>query len=329
MYDLIIVGGGPAGVSAGIYASRKKIKILLITDKFGGQSVVAADIQNWIGTKSISGIDLAKNLEEHLRGQEGIEILEGDLVEKIKKNMGTSDVPNIRNLNFRTSEVHKLKSDDKGFKIITKNGKNFETKTVLIASGSRRRRLGVPGEDKLDGKGVSWCSTCDAPLFKGKDAAVIGVGNAGLEAARDLLSYAAKVYLINRTNEVKGDAATFEKIGKNPKVEVIMMAEIQEILGDKFVSGLKYLDKNTGEVKELKLGGVFVQIGSVPNVEFLGDLAEKNQWNEIAVNCVTQETSQPGIWAAGDATSGLYKQNNISAGDAIKAVLNIHEFLQK
>src|SRR3989344_7524378 len=144
MYDLIIIGGGPAGVSAGIYAARKKIKTLLVADSFGGQSLVSADIQNWIGTKSLSGLELAKNLEEHLRAQEGIEIIDGDLV----------------------SAVQKL---DGGFKVATKNGKSFETKTILVCSGSRRRRLGIPGEDRLDGKGVAWGSTCDAPLFGGKN----------------------------------------------------------------------------------------------------------------------------------------------------------------
>jgi len=299
---LIIIGGGPAGAAAGVYAARKKIKTLLIAKEFGGQSLVSPDVQNWIGTKSISGLELAQNLEEHVRSQEGIEIVDGDLVEGVVKS-------------------------DSVFSIKTKEGKSFESKTVLVVSGSRRRRLGIPGEDKLDGKGVAWCATCDAPLFGGKTVAVIGAGNAGLEAVRDLFPYASKVYLINRSDKIKGDAVTFEEIKKNPKLEIIMMAETKEILGDKMVTGLKYLDAESGQEKELKLDGVFIEIGSIPNVEFLGDLVEKNQYNEIKVDHKTQQTSQPGVWAAGDVSDVLYKQNNISAGDAIKAVLNIHDYL--
>lgn len=303
-YDLIIIGGGPGGVAAGVYAARKKMKTLVIAKEFGGQSLVSPDIQNWIGAKSISGLELAKNLEEHLRAQQDIEILAGDLVTIVEK------------------------SGD-NFKLRTESGKSFETKTLLVASGSRHRRLGVPGEDKLDGKGVAWCATCDAPLFSGKAVAVVGAGNSGLEAVRDLSAYASKIYLLNRSERIKGDPITYEKIKNDPKVEIIMMAETKEILGENFVNGLKYLDKKSNEVKELELGGVFVEIGAVPNVEFLGDLVEKNKFNEIVVNCENQETSQPGIWAAGDASSVRYKQNNISAGDAVKAVLGIYDYLHR
>src|SRR3989338_8292762 len=216
MYDLVIIGGGPAGVAAGVYAARKKIKTLLITENFGGQSLVSADVQNWIGSKSLSGFELAQNLEEHLRAQEGIEILDGDRAERVEKLNG------------------------KSFRVITQGGKSFETKTVLVCSGSHHKKLGVPGEDKLNGKGVVYCSTCDAPLFGGKTVAVVGAGNAGLEAARDLFPYAQKIYLLNRTDKVRGDAVTFEEIKKNPKLEVIYWAEPKEILGEQFVSGLKY-----------------------------------------------------------------------------------------
>ena len=303
-YDLIIVGGGPGGVAAGVYAARKKLKALVIAESFGGQSVVSADIQNWIGTKSISGFDLAKNLEEHLRIQQGLEIIDGDLVTKIEKF-------------------------DSGFRVINRSGKSFETRTILVTSGSRHRRLGIPGEDRLDGKGVVWCSTCDAPLFGGKTVAVVGAGNAGLEAVRDSLAYASKVYLVVRGDSIKGDPQTLEEIKKDPSLEIIYLAETREIVGDNFVAGLKYLDKKTDQIKELKVDGVFVEIGTVPNVEFLGDLVKKDQYNAITVDHATQQTSQSGIWAAGDATSLPYRQNNISAGDAVKAVLNIYDYLNK
>src|SRR3989338_11066804 len=209
MLDLIIIGGGPAAVSPGVYAARKKMKTLVIAESFGGQSIVSADVQNWIGTKSVSGYDLAKMFEEHLKSQEDIEILEGERVSQIER---AGD-------NFRLG---------------TNGGKKYETKTVLIATGSRRKRLGIPGEAKLDGTGVAYCSICDAPIFKGKDVAVVGGGNAGVEAGVDLIPYATKIYLIVRGGDLKGAAVTQNKVRSNPKVEIIFNALSQEVIGDKF-----------------------------------------------------------------------------------------------
>ena len=308
MYDLVIIGGGPAGVAAGVYAARKKLKVVLITESFGGQSLVSDEIQNWIGAVSISGFDLAKKLEDHLRAQEDIEIVDPDVV----------------------SKVEKIKPDASGvvhFKVTTREGKIFDTRTVFIASGSRRRKLGVPKEKEFEGKGVVYCSTCDAPIFKNKVVAVVGGGNSGLEAVVDLFPYASKIYLLHRRDELKGDPTTQEDVVSNPKVEVILNAETQEILGGKMVSGLKYKDTKTGEVKELNVEGVFVEIGSVPNSEIVKGLAELNKRGEIVVDHKTQATSETGIWAAGDITDVLYKQNNISAGDAVKAVLNVYDYL--
>ncbi|MBI2013531.1 MAG: FAD-dependent oxidoreductase [Candidatus Colwellbacteria bacterium] len=305
MYDLIIIGAGPGGVAAGIYAARKKIKVALIAESFGGQSLVSADVQNWIGTKSVSGYDFGKMLEEHLKAyKDDIEIIEGE----------------------RVNGVEKL---DSGFKVKTNAGKALETKAVLVLSGSRRRKLGVPGEKELDGRGLAYCSICDAPLFGGKDVAVIGGGNAGLEAVLDLDPYAKKIYLLEYSDSLKGDPVTQEKIKKNSKVEVWTNIKTTEIFGDKFVEGIKYEDLKTGDKKELKLGGVFVEIGAIPNTEFVKDLVATNKYGEIVVDHKTQRASVEGIWAAGDASDVLYKQNNISAGDAIKAVLNIYDYLSK
>jgi alkyl hydroperoxide reductase subunit F len=302
-YDLIIIGGGPGGVAAGVYAARKKMKTALITDTFGGQSLVSADVQNWIGTKSVSGYDLGKMLEEHLRAQEDIDILDGDLVAEVRDAGET-------------------------FKIKTKAGKELEARYLLLASGSRRRRLGVPGEDKFDGKGVAFCSICDAPLFRGKDVAVVGGGNAGLEAVLDLLPYATKIILMERSEALKGDPVTQEKVKADPKVEIMTQVQVSEILGDAAVTGLKYKDLKTGEEKTLPVGGVFVEIGAVPNSELVKGLAELNQFGEVVVDHKTQRASHPRIWAVGDVSDVLYKQNNISAGDAVKAVLNIYEALR-
>lgn len=304
MYDLVIIGGGPGGVAAGVYAARKKIKSLLITDSFGGQSLVSADVQNWIGTKSVSGYDLGKMFEEHLRAQEGIDVVEGDLVEGVEKLEG-------------------------GFRVKTKQGESFKAKYLLIASGSRRRKLGVPGEKDFEGKGVFYCSICDAPMMKDKTAAVVGGGNAGLEAVIDLLPYASKIYLLERGGQAKGDPVTFEKVKASPKVEILFGAETAEIRGKDFVTGLVYKDSKIGALKELSLEGVFVEIGAIPNSEFVKHLVQTNQFGEIVVDHKTQATSYPGVWAIGDASDVLYKQNNVSAGDAIKAVLNIYERLMK
>lgn len=304
MYDLVIIGGGPAGAAAGVYAARKKIKTALIAGEFGGQSIVSADIQNWIGTKSISGFDLAKSLEEHLRAQEGLEILKGAWVEGVEKTSS-------------------------GFVVKIKGGNALETKTILLASGSSRKKLNVPGEAKLDGKGLAYCSTCDAPLFSGQTVAVVGGGNAGLEAAVDLLPYASKIFLLEYSDKLKGDPLTQEKIKADPKVEIMFQVKTLEILGSAMVEGLKYEDRSTGEAKELKLGGVFVEIGAIPNSGFVKELVKLNDFGEVVVDHKTQASSLPGIWAAGDVSDVLYKQNNISAGDAVKAVLNISEYLNK
>jgi NADH-dependent peroxiredoxin subunit F len=333
MYDLIIIGGGPGGVAAGVYAARKKIKTLLITDSFGGQSLVSNDIQNWIGTKSISGFDLGKSLEEHLRAQEGIEIVDDQLVTAVKKNGGASSVGGAAG-----SAV--------SFSVTTNGGKTFETKYILLASGSRRKRLGVPGEDAFDGKGVVFCTTCDAPLFGGKTVVVVGGGNSALEGVIDLLQYAAKIYLMVRSDVLRGDPVTQEKIktlatganGTSPKVEILWNSAIEEIRGDKFVAEIKYKSTEAGEdgaagqiaaSKELALEGVFVEIGLLPNSDFVKDLVKLNEFGRVVVDGKTQATSQPGIWAAGDVSDGLYDQNNISVGDSIKAVLNIYDQLKK
>ncbi|KKU37303.1 MAG: alkyl hydroperoxide reductase subunit F [Candidatus Azambacteria bacterium GW2011_GWF2_46_32] len=203
MYDTIIVGGGPAAIAAGIYVGRKKMKTLLIADSFGGQSLVSDDIRNWIGVVSISGPALAKALTDHLMAQEGIEI------KMPEKALSTKEIQD-------------------GFEVLTERGDAYQTRTLIIASGGRRRRLGVPGEDKFEGKGVAYCSICDAPLFKGKAVAVVGGGNAGFEAAIDLLPYATKIYILEFGAEPKADAITQAEVKKSPLVTVITNAQTKE-----------------------------------------------------------------------------------------------------
>lgn len=304
VYNLIIIGGGPGGVAAGIYAARKKIKTLLITDSFGGQSVVSNNIENWIGETNISGADLALKLEKHLKSYEKeIEILEGDLVKKV------------------------LEEKDL-LKVLTLNDKVFYAQTILVCSGSRRKKLNVLGEKEFEGKGVFYCSTCDAPFMKDKTVGVVGGGNAGLEAVVDLLNYASKIYLFVRSDYLKGDLITQEKVKNNEKVEIIYNMNVLEFFGDNFLKGLKYLDLKTKEEKVVNLEGVFIEIGSEPNIDFIENLVKLNEKKEIVVDGKTLKTSHDKIWAAGDVTDVLYKQNNISVGDSIKALLNIYDYLK-
>src|SRR3989338_3334584 len=304
IYDLIIVGGGPAGAAAAVYSGRKKLKTLFISESFGGQSLVSDNIENWIGVKKMTGFEFAEMLEEHIKSQEDVEI----------------KVP---------QKVIEAKKINDGFEVRTDKGNVYQSKTLFVASGGRRRRLNVDGEDKFEGKGVSYCSTCDAPIFKDKIIAVIGGGNAGLEAVIDLIPYAAKIYLISRGSELSGDPLTLEEFGKSDKVVIINNAQTREIIGDKFVSGLKYLDKQDNQIKELSLEGIFVEIGSVPNSEFIKGLVGMNESGEIIVDHKTGATSAAGIFAAGDVTDEIYKQNNISAGDGVVAALSAYNYLLK
>lgn len=303
MYDLIIIGGGPAGIAAGVYAARKKLKTVLITDAFGGQSVVSQDVQNFIGIPSISGYELAMALEKHLHAQKGTEIISGDRAAFLEKVSG-------------------------GFKMKTEAGKEIESKAVLLACGSVRRRLGIPGENEFDGKGVAYCATCDAPLFKGKRVALVGGGNSALEGARDLIPHASEIYHFVR-GEIKGDPLTLEKISKNEKMKFMKPAEITEILGKDSVEKIRYKKNDTGETGELEVQGVFIEIGWVPNSSIVKGLVDMNAGEEIIVDHKTQKTSCEGLWAAGDVTDALYKQNNTSMGDSIKAVLNINDWLHR
>jgi len=310
LYDVIIIGGGPAGAAAAVYTARKKLKTLLITESFGGQSIVSDDIHNWIGEINISGFDLAKKLENHVRTY--ADMVDIKMPEKV--------------VEILTAKCE----DDKrtcDFEIKTDKGNLYQGKTIILCAGARRRKLGVLGEDRLGGKGVAYCSTCDAPLFAGKTVAVVGGGNAGLEAVVDLFPYASKVYLIHRGEALKGDALTQEEIRKNPKAEIILNAETQEVMGENFVTGLRYKDAKTGEEKTLKVGGVFIEVGSLPNSDMVKELVQLDKWGQVIIDAKHASTSHPGIFAAGDITDDPYKQNNISAGDAVKAALAAYAYL--
>jgi alkyl hydroperoxide reductase subunit F len=305
-YDLCIIGGGPAGVSAGVYAARKRLKTLFITKEWGGQSVVSADIQNWIGTPHISGMDFAASFKKHLEEYQGefLEIVNGGYVTSLQK---TND----------------------GFAVTTAKNDRYEARTILIATGADRRRLTVPGADRLEHKGLTYCASCDGPLFSDMDVAVIGGGNAGFETAAQLLAYCKSVTLIDRAEAFKADAITVEKVVADPKMTAGNNIELLEILGTTMVEGIRVKDHAAnGEESTIAVSGVFVEIGLIPNTGFLEGLVELDPIKRVIVDPKTQRTSVTGIWAAGDCIDALYHQNNIAAGDGVKALEDIYVYLK-
>lgn len=306
MYELLIIGGGPAGTAAGVYASRKQLKTLFVTKDWGGQSIVSPDIQNWIGTASISGDDLAKNLRTHLEAYaEGfVDIISNQTVTALKK------------------------LDDGTYEVILSNGDTHQTKAVLITAGSIRRHLKAENADIFEHKGLTYCASCDGPIFAGQDVAVIGGGNAGFETAAQLLAYTKSVTLLNHGDSYKADPVTVEKVLAHPNMKGILNAETTSVSGDRFVSGLSYKDTVSGETHELAATGIFVEIGLIPNTDFAADVVERDAYGRVVIDPWTQKTSATNIWAAGDCTNVKYHQNNIAAGDAVRALEDIYVTLK-
>ena len=305
MYDLIIIGGGPAGAAGAIYAARKRLKTLLITGEFAGQSVVSEDIQNWVGTVHITGQQLAENMKAHILAySEGIvEIKEGEMVTAIKKLV-------------------------KGFSITTSAKKTYKTKTILIATGSARRKLDIPGAEKFEHTGITYCASCDGPMFEGKDVIVVGGGNAGFETASQLLAYAKSVTLINNTPDYFADPVTVKKVLSHPKMKGINNVTPVKVEGDKFVTSLIYKDNKTGKLVTLPTEGIFVEIGLAPATGFAKGLVKIAPGGQIKVDPRSGASSELGIWSAGDCTDLPYHQNNIAVGDAIRALEHIYVFLK-
>lgn len=306
MNDLIIIGGGPAGIAAGVYAARKRVKTTLITEEVGGQSTVSDGIQNWIGTVNIPGSQLAKDLREHLLAYKDdvLTLSEGERVEKLERIEG-------------------------GFRAITTDGKTVDAKAVLLAAGAGRKQLTVPGADVFEHKGVTYCASCDGPMFSGQDVAVVGGGNAGVETAAQLLAYAKSVTLIHRRSEFKADAITVEKVLQHPNLRAMTDTEPVEVHGEKFVTGMTVKNVKTGETELLPVTGVFVEIGVLPNTGFAKDVVVLDEVGRVVTDPKTQRTNVEGIWAAGDCTDELYHQNNIAAGDGVKALEDIYQWLAR
>lgn len=298
-FDVLVVGGGPAGASAAIYAARKGIRTGIVADRFGGQILDTAAIENFISVKHTEGPKLAASLEEHVKEYD-VDIMTLQSAKRLEKK-----------------ELIEIELE---------NGAILKSKSVILSTGARWRNVGVPGEAEFKNKGVAYCPHCDGPLFAGKDVAVIGGGNSGIEAAIDLAGITNHVTVLEFMPELKADSVLQKRLYSLPNVTVLKNVQSKEITGTDSVNGITYIERDTGEEKHIELSGVFVQIGLVPNTDWLGDAVERNKFGEIIVD-KRGATSVPGVYAAGDCTDSPYKQIIISMGSGASAALGAFDYL--
>ncbi|OGD57153.1 hypothetical protein A2V71_01845 [Candidatus Berkelbacteria bacterium RBG_13_40_8] len=298
MYDSIIIGGGPAGMSAALYLARKKMKIVLISPEFGGQAAKSAEVENYLGYTKISGPELTTKFTEHIEAI-GVET--------------------------KTAEVKSVAKKDSSFEVKTSD-EALESKSVIVASGKTPRKLNIPGEKELLGKGIGYCATCDGPLFKDKVVTVIGGGNSALDAALEMEKYAQKVYVINLNEYFQGDEIRKDRVKNSEKIEVINKAQTLEAIGSQFLEKIKYKDLSTNTEKEIASSGMFVEIGWQPATEIVQNLVELNNLKEIKIDR-ENKTSVEGIFACGDVTDIKEKQIIIAAGEGAKAALSAWKFI--
>lgn len=298
-FDVLVVGAGPAGASAAIYAARKGIRTGIIAERFGGQVMDTLGIENFISVKYTEGPKLAASLEEHVKDY-NVDIMNLQRAKSLKKN-----------------ELIEVELE---------NGAVLKSKTVILSTGARWRSVGVPGEKEFKNKGVAYCPHCDGPLFKGKDVAVIGGGNSGIEAAIDLAGIVRHVTVLEFMPELKADSVLQERLYSLPNVTVLKNVQTKEITGTDKVNGITYAERETGEVHHIELQGVFVLIGLVPNTDWLGDTIDRNRMGEIVVDN-RGATNIPGVFAAGDCTNSPYKQIIISMGSGANAALGAFDYL--
>ena len=300
MQDSVVIGGGPAGISASIYLARKGLKVALVTENIGGQVKETLGIENMISVSETSGKKLTGDMHSHLNDY-NIQVKEHFKVNEIKK--GT----------FKT--------------VVLSSGEKIKTKTIVVATGARWRELGVPGEKENLGNGVAYCPHCDGPFFKGKDVAVVGGGNSGIEAALDLSGIVNKVSVLEFMPDLKADNILVEKAVSKDNISIFKNAQVKLITSENGkVNGLNYVDRNTSKEKTIKLDGIFVQIGLIPNSQFLIGVVDLNKHGEIIVN-ENGETSEKGIFACGDVTTVPYKQIIISMGEGAKTALSVADHL--
>jgi thioredoxin-disulfide reductase len=304
IYDLIIVGGGPAGITAGIYAGRQRMKTLLIAKEFGGQMTEkATEVCNYPGFPRISGSELIEKFVDHLKAQEFVEI--------------------------KMAEAEKIEKEGDIFTITTTETEKIQAKSVIVATGADPRPLEVAGEKEYIGKGVSYCVTCDGPVFKNKVVAIIGGGNCGLEAALFMQNYATKIYVLEFGSELKADQENKTEIEKSDKIEVIYNAKTTEIRGQQMVSAIAYEDQKTKEIKTLEVQGVFIEIGTQPATALVKGLVDFSKRDEIISDNETFMKKTPGLFAAGDNNAGPYKQIVTATGEGCKTALAAYDYLRK
>lgn len=298
-YDVLVVGGGPAGASAAIYAARKGIRTGIVAERFGGQVMDTLGIENFISVKHTEGPKLVASLEEHVK-EYGIDVMNLQRAKRLEKK-----------------DLIELELE---------NGAVLQSKSVILSTGARWRNVNVPGEAEFKNKGVAYCPHCDGPLFEGKDVAVIGGGNSGIEAAIDLAGIVKHVTVLEFMPELKADQVLQDRLYSLPNVTVLKNVQTKEITGTDKVNGISYIDRDTEEVHHVELQGVFVQIGLVPNTDWLGDTIERTRFGEIVVDR-HGSTNIPGVFAAGDCTNSAYKQIIISMGSGATAALGAFDYL--
>ncbi|OZQ59313.1 alkyl hydroperoxide reductase subunit F [Paenibacillus sp. VTT E-133280] len=298
-YDVLVVGGGPAGASAAIYAARKGIRTGIVAERLGGQVNDTLGIENFISVNYIEGPQLVAKLEEQVK-EYGIDVMKLQRATRLDKN-----------------ELIEVELE---------NGAVLKSKTVILSTGARWRNMGVPGEAEFKNKGVAYCPHCDGPLFAGKDVAVVGGGNSGIEAAIDLAGIVKHVTVLEFAPELKADAVLQDRLYSLPNVTVLKNVQTKEITGTDKVDGISYIDRATEETHHIELQGVFVQIGLVPNTDWLGDMVERTRVGEIVVDS-HGATNVPGVFAAGDCTNSAYKQIIISMGSGATAALGAFDYL--
>lgn len=303
IFDTVIIGGGPAGITAGIYASRLGMKAIIISKELGGQLTrKSVLIENYPGLGKISGAELIQKFYSHLK---------------------EFNVPLVSGI------VSKVEKEGDIFKVETEGKKTYLGKTVIVASGADPRPLEVPGEKEFIGRGVSYCAVCDGPFYKDKTVVVVGGGDAGFEAAIALSEWAKKIYILEFNPEVKADQTNQKRVKETGKVEVITNAALKKVNGHQTVESIEYEDRKTGEIKELKVDGVFVEIGSQPANFFLRGLVDFSERDEIIIDPWTCATKTPGLFAAGDVTNVKEKQIVIACGEGAKAALFAYRYLRR
>jgi len=301
LYDLIIVGGGPAGMTAAVYAARKQLNALLLAKEIGGQVNWTLSIENYMGYQFIEGPELIKKFEDQVK-QFPLEVKTGSAINGLTRRNGN-------------------------FEVKSESGDSYQCKAAIVATGKRPRQLNVPGEEKLKGRGVTYCAICDGPLFSGMKVAIIGGGNSALEAADDMVKIAEHVYLVSLT-QLTGDAVLVDRVKAAKNLTLFLEYEVMEITGEKMVAGIKIRDPKNKQEEKLDVSGIFIEIGLLPNSDLVKGVVSLNKVGEIEVNCGS-ETNMPGLFAAGDVTNVPEKQIVIAAGEGAKAALQAHRYLQR